>query len=67
MRRANAPKVGGTRPTWANAGQLLRMRGRGWLVNYLVGNVAPDRGLPLANAFRWDTGVQVQAASDGVG
>ena len=45
----------------ANADELLRMRGRGWLSNYSVGNTLPDRGLPLANAFRWDTGVQVHA------
>lgn len=47
----------------ANSDELLRMRGRGWLSNYSVGNTLPDRGLPLANAFRWDTGVQVHAAS----
>jgi hypothetical protein len=46
----------------ANADELLRMRGRGWLSTFSVGNTAPDRGLPLANAFRWDTGVQVHAA-----
>jgi hypothetical protein len=46
----------------ANADELLRMRGRGWLSNFSVGNTVPDRGLPLANAFRWDTGVQVHAA-----
>ena len=46
----------------ANADELLRMRGRGWLSNFSVGNTAPDRGLPLVSAFRWDTGVQVHAA-----
>jgi len=45
----------------ANADELLRMRGRGWLSTFSVGNTLPDRGLPLANAFRWDTGVQVHA------
>jgi len=45
----------------ANADELLRMRGRGWLSNFSVGNTLPDRGLPLANAFRWDTGVQMHA------
>ena len=45
----------------ANADELLRMRGRGWLSNFSVGNPAPDRGVPLVNAFRWDTGVQVHA------
>jgi len=47
----------------ANADELIRMRGRGWLSNFSVGNTSPDRGLPLANAFRWDTGVQVHATS----
>jgi hypothetical protein len=46
----------------ANADELLRMRGRGWLSNYSIGNTLPDRGLPLANAFRWDTGIQFHAA-----
>jgi hypothetical protein len=48
----------------ANADELLRMRGRGWLSNYSVGNVAPDRGVPLVSAFRWDTGVQVHTGND---
>ena len=41
--------------------ELVRMRGRGWLSNFSVGNLGQDRGVPLANAFRWDTGVQVHA------
>ena len=44
--------------------ELLRMRGRGWLSNFSVGNSTPDRGVPLASAFRWDTGVQIHAATD---
>ena len=48
----------------ANADELLRMRGRGWLSNFSVGNTAADRGLALVSAFRWDTGVQVHAAND---
>ncbi len=44
--------------------ELVRMRGRGWLSNFSVGNLAEDRGVPLANAFRWDTGVQVHAGND---
>ena len=48
----------------ANADELLRMRGRGWLSNFSIGNTAPDRGVPLVNAFRWDTGVQVHAATE---
>ena len=38
------------------------MRGRGWLSNFSVGNQSPEAGLPLANAFRWDSGVQVHAS-----
>jgi hypothetical protein len=48
----------------ASADELLRMRGRGWLSSYSIGNLTPDRGLPIASAFRWDTGVQVHAAND---
>ena len=42
---------------------LVRMRGRGWLANYPLGNVAPDRGLPLVNSVRWDTGVQLHGVN----
>jgi len=42
----------------ANADELLRMRGRGWLSSFSVGETAPAAGLPIANAIRWDTGVQ---------
>ena len=38
---------------------LIRMRGRGWLSNFPLGNTQADRGLPVINSFRWDTGVQV--------
>ena len=51
----------------ANADELLRMRGRGWLSSFSVGNPAPDNGLPLVHAFRWDTGVQVHAAQSARG
>lgn len=44
--------------------ELLRMRGRGWLSNFSIGNPAPDRGVPLVSAFRWDTGVQLHAESN---
>ena len=43
----------------ATADELLRMRGRGWLSEFSIGNPQPARGLPLVTAFRWDTGVQV--------
>lgn len=49
-----------------SADELLRMRGRGWLSSFSVGNLTPDRGVPLASAFRWDTGLQVHAANDWV-
>ena len=45
-----------------DAGELLRMRGRGWLSAFSVGNQLPDRGVPLVSAFTWDTGVQVSAS-----
>jgi len=48
----------------ATVDELLRMRGRGWLTNYSIGNLTPDHGVPLASGFRWDTGVQVHAESD---
>jgi hypothetical protein len=37
---------------------LLRMRGRGWLSNFPVGNLAAGPGVPMVNTSRWDTGVQ---------
>ena len=43
----------------ATVDELLRMRGRGWLSEFSIGNPQPARGLPLVTAFRWDTGVQV--------
>src|SRR5581483_286513 len=48
----------------ASADELLKMRGRGWLANYSIGNLAPDRGVPLVSAFSWDTGVQVHVGTD---
>jgi hypothetical protein len=42
---------------------LLRMRGRGWLSNFPLGNTAADRGLPFINSFRWDTGIQAHGVS----
>ena len=41
---------------------LLRMRGRGWLSSFPVGNVAPARGLPIVDGDSWDTGVQARVA-----
>jgi hypothetical protein len=42
------------------ADDLLAMKGRGWLVQYPVGNTLPDNGVPTIAAERWDTGVQVR-------
>jgi hypothetical protein len=47
----------------ANADDLLRMRGRGWLSNFPVGNVAPGPGLPMINTSHWDTGVQAHGVN----
>ncbi len=47
----------------ATTAELLRMRGRGWLVNYQLGNTAPGPGLPVVNAIHRDTGVQVHGVS----
>src|SRR5690606_31341499 len=41
---------------------LLRMRGRGWLASYPIGNRTPGPGLPLVSAFTYDTGVQARYA-----
>jgi hypothetical protein len=43
----------------ANADELLRMRGRGWLSTFSLGNREPYHGLPLVTASSWDTGVQI--------
>lgn len=45
----------------ASADDLLRMRGRGWLSSFPLGNTASDRGVPLVSALRWDTGAQAHA------
>ncbi len=47
----------------ATGEDLLRMRGRGWLSNFPLGVTAPDRGLPIINSVRADTGVQVHGVS----
>jgi len=45
----------------ATTDELLRMRGRGWLSSFSLGNTTPERGVPLVTALRWDTGVQVHS------
>jgi hypothetical protein len=39
---------------------LIRMRARGWLSNFPVGNRTPGPGVPLVSGFKWDTGVQAR-------
>jgi hypothetical protein len=50
----------------ATADDLLRMRARGWRVDYPLGAASFTPGVPLVTAFRWDTGVEVRAAGRGV-
>jgi hypothetical protein len=47
----------------ANTDELLRMRGRGWLSNFSVGETAPQAGMPLVSAFHWDTGIQAHVTA----
>lgn len=47
----------------ANADDLLRMRGRGWLSNFPVGNLADGPGLPMINTSHWDTGIQAHGVN----
>src|SRR5262245_24697955 len=47
----------------ATVDELLQRRSLGWRLRYSIGDDVPDRGVPLVSAFRWDTGVQVHAAS----
>jgi hypothetical protein len=44
---------------------LIATRGTGWRVHYPLGwgSTEPEPGLPLVNALRWDTGVQVHVGS----
>lgn len=48
----------------ASADELVRMRGRGWLSDFSVGNLVAAPGVPLVTAFRWDTGVQLHTGAD---
>jgi hypothetical protein len=50
----------------ATANDLLRMRGRGWLSRFPVGNSAAAPGLPLVNTSRWDTGVQAHGVAGAI-
>jgi hypothetical protein len=48
----------------ATIDDLLRVRGRGWRVNYDVGSPDAAPGLPVVSALRWDTGVQATYARE---
>lgn len=48
----------------ASADELLQMRGRGWRSNFSIGSTVPNRGVPLVDVFRWDTGVQAHAGTN---
>ena len=43
------------------ADDLLAVRARGWRVQFPFGSPAPRPGVPIVTAFRWDTGVELQA------
>jgi hypothetical protein len=47
----------------ATADDLLRMRGRGWLSRFPIGNNVDAPGLPIVNTSRWDTGVQAHGVT----
>jgi hypothetical protein len=47
----------------ATSDDLLRMRGRGWLSSFPLGVTSADRGLPIINSVRADTGVQVHGVN----
>ena len=47
----------------ASADELLAKRSEGWALRYSIGAKTFEGGVPLVSAFRWDTGVQVHAAS----
>ena len=47
----------------ASADDLVRRKGVGWRDRFAIGDQTPEPGVPLVNAFRWDTGVQVHVAS----
>lgn len=47
----------------ASADDLLQMRARGWLSTFPLGRLEADRGLPIINTVRADTGVQVHGVN----
>jgi hypothetical protein len=44
----------------ATVNDLLKMKGRGWLVEYPVGDTTPHNGVSTVAAEQWDTGVQIR-------
>ena len=48
----------------ANPDGVLRVRGRGWLVGFPIGNRKVAPGLPLANSRFWDTGIEARIGRD---
>ena len=48
----------------ADADELIRMRGRGWLSDFSIGNPTPAAGVPVVDVLSWDAGVQIHAATD---
>jgi hypothetical protein len=48
----------------ANADELIYARNAGWRSGYSVGASAYERGVPLATAFRYDTGVEARIGDD---
>lgn len=50
----------------ATSADLIRMRGRGWLASYPVGNADAARGLPIVDGDSWDTGVQARVVRGAV-
>jgi hypothetical protein len=47
-----------------SADDLLAMRGRGWRATYPVGSQVAAPGVPIASAYRWDTGAEGSFTSD---
>jgi hypothetical protein len=45
------------------ADDLLRMRGRGWLSDFPVGDATSGPGVPMVSTARFDTGVQVHGVA----
>ena len=45
------------------ADDLLRMRGRGWLSDFPVGDATSGPGIPIVNTARFDTGVQLHGVA----